>query len=74
MNKDDVIRYLNNLLKNKKPNINHFPIIDKWNYKYIIKPNLFKIYVCLFNFLEQKLTEEKFYEEIIKNFVDIKKI
>lgn len=38
---------LHDLTKGMKPNPNKYPIVDKWNYKYVYLPNRTKIYECV---------------------------
>ena len=60
--------------QNLKSNPNNYPIIDKWNYKYIYLPNRFK----LFKEIEEEIDKEIFNlfvkEEFYKKFVTIKEI
>lgn len=48
--------------KNLKPNPNHYPIIDKWNYKYVYAPNrdnVFKILEEMINPILEKMANVK---------------
>lgn len=72
--KQQIIQQIQNITDKKfKSNPNHYPIIDKWNYKYVYKPNKFDIFdICMDaieNYLEE-LTEEadKDYIECFFNF------
>lgn len=47
--------------KNLKPNPNHYPIIDKWNYKYVYAPNrdnVFKILEEMINITLSPILEK----------------
>lgn len=50
----------------QKPNPNNYPIVDKWNYKYVIKPNMNKIYKECKEVLDTELP--KIYEEQVNDF------
>ena len=60
--------------QNLKPNPNNYPIIDKWNYKYVYLPNRFK----LFKEIEEEVDKEIFSlfvkEEFCKRFTTIEEI
>ena len=55
-----------------KPNPNNFIIVDKWNYRYIFKPNRMKIYSLIEEYVFKSYCEET--EKIFKNFTNIKDI
>lgn len=42
--------------KNLKPNPNHYPIIDKWNYKYVYAPNRDKVFKKLEEMIDMTLS------------------
>lgn len=48
--------------KNLKSNPNHYPVIDKWNYKYVYAPNrddVFKILEKMINPILEKMANVK---------------
>ena len=66
----DYKQRLQNLIGRKlKLNPNHYPIINKWNYKYIYKPHSIEI----FRMMEEALDElaEVIIEERIKNYATL---
>ncbi len=42
--------------KNLKPNPNHYPIIDKWNYKYVYVPNRDNVFKILEEMIDMTLS------------------
>ena len=59
--------------QNLKPNPNNYPIIDKWNYKYIYFPNRFK----LFKEIEEEVDKEInlfINEEFLNGFATLEEI
>ena len=44
---DDLNDLTDELKEKEKPNPNNYPIIDKWNYKYVFKPNMNRIFECV---------------------------
>ena len=42
--------------KNLKPNPNHYPIIDKWNYKYVYAPNRDNVFKILEEIIDMTLS------------------
>ena len=50
--------------KNLKPNPNHYPIIDKWNYKYVYAPNRDNVFKILEEMIDMTLSPilEKLYD------------
>ena len=67
------ITYLKALWAKTKPNPNHYPIVDKWNQKYVWNPNKYLI----FAFLEKVIDEEirkAIDDGVFEKFCDIKQI
>ena len=52
-----------------KPNPNHYPIINKWNYKYIYKPHRQEIFETLEKAVDELL--EPVMEDIIKKHLSL---
>lgn len=51
------ITYLKALKEKVKPNPNHYPIVDKWNQKYIWNPNKYMIFAFLRGIIDEKMKE-----------------
>jgi len=73
MTEQELKKELKTITKNLKPNPNNFRIINKWNYKYIFKPNRKKIYDLIEEYIFQSPTPKDITNSI-ENFVDIKDI
>lgn len=73
MTEQELKKELETITKNLKPNPNNFIIINKWNYKYVFKPNRKKIYDLIEEYVFQSPTLEDITNSI-ENFVDIKDI
>lgn len=71
MNQEVLLRELKEITKKKKPNPNNFPIVDKWNYKYIYKPNKEKMFNLFLKYFEDKY-QKVYLTKFFDNFVDIK--
>lgn len=74
MNKEILLKELKEITKKKKPNPNKFPIIDKWNYKYIYLPNKEKIFNLILKNLEYQYqkNQKEYFTKLIDSFVNIK--
>lgn len=75
LTKEKLKKELEKITKNLKPNPNNFIIIDKWNYKYVFKPNRKKIYDLIEEYIFQ--SHENIINSIertFEDFVDIKDI
>lgn len=75
MTEQELKKELETITKNLKPNPNNFIIINKWNNKYVFKPNRKKIY----NLIEEYISQSpeniiNSIERTFENFVDIKDI
>lgn len=71
--KENAIIYLKTLAEKIKPNPNHYPIVDKWNQKYVWNPNKYLIFV----FIEKAIDEEirkAIDDGVFEKFCDIKQI
>lgn len=38
-----------------KPNPNHYPIVDKWNYKYVYLPHRIELFESIVDYIYKKL-------------------
>lgn len=77
MTEQELKKELKIITKNLKPNPNNFKIIDRWNYKYVFKPNRKKIYDLIEEYIFQSPTPKDIIDSIEKtfeNFADIKDI
>ena len=54
---------LKDILKNIKPNPNHFPIIDKWNYKYVFAPNKSEIFLLLWHLCNERRYLQEYFNK-----------
>lgn len=72
MTEQKLKKELETITKNLKPNPNNFRIIDKWNYKYVFKPNRKKIYNLIEEYISSPENMINSIERIFENFVDIK--
>ena len=68
MNQEVLLRELKEITKKKKPNPNNFPIVDKWNYRYIYKPNKEKMFNLFLKYFEDKYQKE-YFTKLFDNFV-----
>ena len=67
--KQQIIQQIQSITgKNFKSNPNHYPIIDKWNYKYVYKPNKFDIFDICMDAMENCLGE--LVEEANKDYIE----
>ena len=71
MNQETLLKELKEITKKKKPNPNNFPIVDKWNYKYIYLSNKERIFNLILKYFENKYKKE-YSTKLIDSFVDIK--
>ena len=69
---ENVLQEFNKLKERIKPNPYHFPIVDKWNYKYVYLPNQNKIFLLLLNYLDNSIPF--LIEQNINSFINIKDI
>lgn len=60
--------------QNLKSNPNNYPIIDKWNYKYIYLPNRFKLFEEIEEEIDKAIFSSFVKEEFYKRFATIKEI
>ena len=75
MTEQELKKELETKNKNLKPNPNNFKIIDKWNYKYVFKPNRKKIYDLIEEYIFQSPEDIiNSIEKTFENFVEIKDI
>ena len=75
MTEQELKKKLETITKNLKSNPNNFIIINKWNYKYVFKPNRKKIYDLIEEYIFQ--SPENIINSIkrtFENFVNIKDI
>ena len=70
MNQENLLKELKEITKKKKPNPNNFPIVDKWNYKYIYLSNKERIFNLILKYFENKYKKE-YSTKLIDSFVDI---
>ena len=70
MTEQKLKKELETMAKNLKPNPNNFIIINKWNYKYVFKPNRKKIYDLIEEYIFQ--SSENVSEELISPFYKLK--
>ncbi len=68
MTKEKLKKELEIITKNLKPNPNNFIIINKWNYKYVFKPNCKKIYDLIEEYAFQSSTSKYIMNNIEKTF------
>ena len=68
------IAYLKALKEQTKPNPNHYPIIDKWNQKYVWNPNKYMIFSFLRRVIDERMQEVINNGELFEQFCDIKQI
>ena len=65
----------NTVLKRLKPNPDHYPIVNKWNYKYVVRPNLYEIFDIIEEAMDEIIGSNiNITEEIIKDCIDMKVI
>ena len=60
--------------QNLKPNPNSYPIIDKWNYKYIYLPNRFKLFKEIEEEIDKTIFSLLVKEEFYKRLTTIKEV
>lgn len=61
----------NTVLKRLKPNPNHYHIVDKWNYKYVIRPNIHEIFDMIEDAMCEVISNDtNIMGEIIKDYMD----
>lgn len=68
------IAYLKALKEQTKPNPNHYPIVDKWNQKYIWNPNKYMIFSFLRKVIDERMQEVISNGELFEQFCDVKQI
>lgn len=68
------ITYLKTLKEKIKPNPNHYPIVDKWNQKYVWNPNKHMIFSFLTGVIDEKMQEVINNGELFEQFCDVKQI
>lgn len=56
-----------------KSNPNHYPIVDKWNYKYVYLPHRIKLFESIVDYIYKK-TMEGMNDEWFGKFCDVKQI
>lgn len=71
MTQETLLKELKEITKKKKPNPNNFPIVDKWNYKYIYLSNKEKIFNLILKYFENKY-KKGYSTKLIDSFVNIK--
>ena len=69
-----VITYLKALKEKTKPNPNHYPIVDKWNQKYVWNPNKYMIFSFLRRVIDERMQEAIDNGELFEQFCDVKQI
>lgn len=68
------ITYLKALKEKTKPNPNHYPIVDKWNQKYVWKPNKYMIFSFMTSVIDERMQEVVTNGELFEQFCDVKQI
>ena len=68
------ITYLKALKEKTKPNPNHYPIVDKWNQKYIWIPNKYMIFSFLRSIIDERMQEVISNGELFEQFCVVKQI
>lgn len=68
------IAYLKALKEQTKSNPNYYPIVDKWNQKYIWNPNKYMIFSFLRNVIDERMQEVISNGELFEQFCDVKQI
>lgn len=68
------VTYLKALKEKTKPNPNHYPIIDKWNQKYVWNPNKYMIFSFLRRVIDERMQEAIDNGELFEQFCDVKQI
>ena len=68
------ITYLKTLKEKIKPNPNRYPIVDKWNQKYVWNPNKHMIFSFLRNVIDERMQEVINNGELFEQFCDVKQI
>lgn len=71
MNKEILLKELKEITKKKKPNPNNFPIVNKWNYKYVYLPSKEKIFNLILKYFEYNYQKE-YFTKLFDNFADVK--
>lgn len=61
------------LFQQCKPNPNHYPIVDKWNYKYVYLPYRIELFESIVDYIYKK-TMEGVNDEWFGKFCDVKQI
>lgn len=72
--KENAIIYLKALAEKIKPNPNHYPIVDKWNQKYVWNPNKYMIFSFLRSVIDERMQEVISNGELLEQFCDVKQI
>lgn len=67
-------RICQQISKQCKPNPNHYPIIDKWNRKYIWNPNKNMIFNFLISAIDERMQEVIDNGELFEQLCDVKQI
>lgn len=68
------ITYLKALKEKTKPNPNHYPIVDKWNRKYVWNPNKHMIFSFLRSVIDERMQEVINNGELFEKFCNVKQI
>ena len=68
------ITHLKALKEKTKPNPNHYPIVDKWNQKYVWNPNNYMIFNFLISAIDERMQEVISNGELFEQFCDVKQI
>ncbi len=54
-----------------KPNPNHYPIVDKWNYKYVYLPHRIELFESIIDYIDKQIYGEC-EDEWFGKFCDVK--
>lgn len=68
------ITYLKTLKEKTEPNPNHYPIVDKWNRKYVWNPNKHMIFSFLTGVIDERMQEVINNGELFEQFCDVKQV
>ena len=71
---DEYIAFVEGLKQKWKPNPFGYPIVDKWNYKYVWNPNKHMTFYFLSSAIDERVQEAISNGELFEQLCDVKQI
>ena len=71
---DRYIAFVEGLKQKWKPNPFGYPIVDKWNYKYVWNPNKYMTFSFLMSAIDERMQDAIDNGELFKQLCDVKQI